>query len=333
MPDFGLLQMPNFAQAALGGYQAGQAIGRQRRTDAALQGFDFKRPETALPILQADPALGSALLSASGKMAEQEREAAARVAQGNYLLEYARKSAAKGGGQSISAPGSAPTGPAPSSLTNQPMAGEITVTAPRQGPSAEEQLIRTDPQAWLEMQGNLGRLDENHRKAIAEAADAQGTVAMGAMQLPYEQRRAYIQQNAQYLAAHGVGEQEIANFDPTDAALQAQANQALGVKGILDQRNKERDDSRADANLQLSRDRFAYDQQHDAQTLAVSRGNLAVSQGNLALSRQRESREAGKAAASAAPSGIAAPATREAYAALPKGTRYRAPDGSVRIKN
>lgn len=29
MPDFGLLllQMPNFAQAALGGYQAGQAIG------------------------------------------------------------------------------------------------------------------------------------------------------------------------------------------------------------------------------------------------------------------------------------------------------------------
>jgi hypothetical protein len=157
---------------------------------------------------------------------------------------------------------------------------------------------------------------------------------MGAMNLPYEQRRAYIQQNASYLAAHGVTQAEIDAFDPTDAALQAQQNQALGVKGILDQRDKAADNARADATLDLSRQRFAHDVSHDAQTLAVSQGNLDVSRGNLALARQREGRvSAGGSGGGGTAPAIATPTSREAYAALPKGTRYRAPDGSMRIKN
>lgn len=335
MPDFSLLQMPNFAQAALGGYQAGQAIGRQKRLDAALGGVDFARPETIMPVLQADPALGASLIGAAGKMADAQRDAAGRAALSGYLMDRLGKGAAKGGGQTISAAGSGVAATASSLPSPDSQPGDIVVTANRQQPSAEEQLIRSDPQAWLDVQGNLGKLDENHRKAIAEAADAQGTVAMGAMKLPYEQRRAYIQQNMPYLAAHGVSQAEIDAFDPTDAALQAQSDQALGVKGILDQRNKAADDARADATLDLSRQRFQHDVSHDAETLAVSRGNLAVSQGNLALSRQREGRVAAGASSGggAAPAAIATPTSRAAYNALAKGTRYRAPDGSMRIKN
>lgn len=290
MPDFGVLQMPNFVQAALGGYQAGQAIGKQRRLDSALGGVDFGRPETIMPVLQADPELGVSLLGASSKIAAATRESAVREATSNFLMDRLGKGAAKGGGQAISAPGSGVTGPVPSSAMPADPNGDIVVTAKAAGPTPEEQLIRADPQAWLDIQGNLGKLDENHRKAIAEAADAQGTVAQGAMALPYEQRRAYIQQNAGFLAAHGVTQAEIDGFDPTDAALKAQSDQALGVKGILDQRDKAADNARADATLDLSRQRFAHDVSHDAQTLAVSQGNLAVSQGNLALARQREGR-------------------------------------------
>lgn len=76
MPDFNILQQPNFAQAALGGFQAGQALGKQKRLDAALGQVDLSRPETIVPILQIDPATGTSLMSAAAgvrKQADQTR--------------------------------------------------------------------------------------------------------------------------------------------------------------------------------------------------------------------------------------------------------------------
>lgn len=71
MPDFSLLQQPSFASAALGGYQAGQAMGRQKRVDAALGGVDLSRPETIVPVLQIDPQTGAQLMQAAAGVRKQ----------------------------------------------------------------------------------------------------------------------------------------------------------------------------------------------------------------------------------------------------------------------
>lgn len=72
MPDFGILSQPNFAAAALGGYQAGQALGRQKRLEGALGGVDLSRPETLMPVLQADPDTGMKLYQAAGAVRKQQ---------------------------------------------------------------------------------------------------------------------------------------------------------------------------------------------------------------------------------------------------------------------
>lgn len=78
MPDFSLLQQPSFASAALGGYQAGQALGRQKRVDAALGGVDLSRPETIVPVLQVDPQTGAQLMQAAAGVRKQADTARAR---------------------------------------------------------------------------------------------------------------------------------------------------------------------------------------------------------------------------------------------------------------
>lgn len=78
MPDFNILQQPNFAQAALGGFQAGQALGKQKRLDAALGQVDLSRPETIVPILQIDPSTGTSLMSAAAGVRKQTDTARTR---------------------------------------------------------------------------------------------------------------------------------------------------------------------------------------------------------------------------------------------------------------
>lgn len=302
MPDFGLLQTPNFAQALLSGLSAGRAMGQQKRLDGALSAVDLSRPETIMGVLQADPQTGAALLGASAKMAEAQHETAGRVALTNYIKDRL----SKGGGQAISsAGGSGVTGPSPSSALPA-QDGDIVVTAKPHGPDAERGLIEADPEKYLSVQANFEKLDENHRKAINDAADAQATVAQAAAAMPYEQRKAYIQSQASYLTAHGVTEDQIAAFDPTDGAIQAQVSQALGVKGILERADKDR-------TFGLQEKRFEHDVSHDAATLGVSQGNLAVSQGNLSLARQREGRVAAGGGKSAGGASAAAPVNTSHY--------------------
>ena len=67
MTDFSILQTPNFAQAALGGYQAGRQIGQQNRMD------------TALKLYASDPEAGTQAVSALDpergyKLSEMARE-------------------------------------------------------------------------------------------------------------------------------------------------------------------------------------------------------------------------------------------------------------------
>lgn len=87
MPDFSLLQTPNFAQAALGGYQAGRAISKERERDAALQGYIANpNDEVSLNRLAgADPGLGMPLMERRRQSQQRERigELAALAAKGD----------------------------------------------------------------------------------------------------------------------------------------------------------------------------------------------------------------------------------------------------------
>jgi len=79
VPDWSLLQQPDFARAALGGYQAGREIGKQKRTDAALQLY-AKDPSAGISALSAfDPQMAAQLTRASREQKQYEREETVRT--------------------------------------------------------------------------------------------------------------------------------------------------------------------------------------------------------------------------------------------------------------
>lgn len=59
--DWGLAQTPNFAAALMGGYQAGRAIGREKRTQAALTGYQTDPDAAITQAYGFDPELGDQL--------------------------------------------------------------------------------------------------------------------------------------------------------------------------------------------------------------------------------------------------------------------------------
>lgn len=364
MADFSILQpLPNFSQAALAGYQAGTAIRKQKQMDSALQGLDLEKPETLLPVLRADPATGAALIGASTKLAAEKRDREARMATASYLKSLPQfgapptvgsGSVASGrwsgtgfgmsdteragndmaGAGMIPAAHDTPTMPMSQQPPDQPSAvaedGAIVVQG-QQGPTPEElrnRAIEADPTGFMEIQKQIGQLSDAQIKRASAASDAFSNVGAALLNIPYAQRGAYLQANAADLVAHGVPPEKIANFDPTDSNIQMEVGKALGVKGMIDQRNKDREYS-------LSLDKFGEDQRHNRATEGNAAGNLAVAQGNLGLRAkelaQKVSSE-GAGGGGSATINLPSPTTRTQYDALPKGTRYRAPDGSVRVK-
>lgn len=304
MPDFGLLQMPNFAQAALGGYQAGQAIGRQRRTDAALQGLDFQRPETVLPLLAADPERGAAILGASLKLADARRQAEAGQAFGDAVAAiYGRPPRSAGGtgavlggaGQhqaalgGVSMTGSAPTVEAQPGAVNEPVGDEVVVTGRHQPPMQasvdprQEAMIRLayrDREGFNQLQEVVGKMDESQRRTFADSQDALATAAMIVRRLPYQDRRARIASMAPWLLQHHVSQDQIEGFDPTDEALDTLHDQAIGGKGMAEQAEKDR-------NFKLDQAKFGETVRSHRASEGVAAGNLKVRQGALKVAQAR----------------------------------------------
>lgn len=74
MPDFGLAQTPNFANAALAGFQAGKEQRRARDQEAALKGY-FSNPEDDVALTNlasANPTLGVPLMEQRRKRKEKQ---------------------------------------------------------------------------------------------------------------------------------------------------------------------------------------------------------------------------------------------------------------------
>jgi len=301
MADFSLIQQPNFAQAALGGYQAGQKVGKQRQLDTAMAGIDLERPETLLPILRADPTTGAALIGASTKLAAEKRDQASRAATAAYIKSIAPTSAGGvlGGTPSPSTPSSvaAPTDPAAgASAPTADQSGDIVVTAAR-APTADPNALRNaaidaDPSAFLDMQSKLGAMTKTQRESLSDASEAFAAVGQRALEVPYAQRRGYIQAQAGYLTAHGISPQQIAGFDPTDDALHTEVGKALGVKGQLDQHNK-------DLDRQMEEAKFSESKRHTRVEEGQGAQRIGLEGASVGLSRQRfelEKKKAGSAA-------------------------------------
>lgn len=343
MPDFSLLQTPNFAAAALSGYQAGAKMAKDQQLDAALGNIDLSRPESVLPVLRADPATGVALLNASQKMAEAQHDAASRHALAGLILgsRGGNVPATPARGSVPSLPAAAGTSAVASALTpNTPAlpgatagaatdpaapvdtSGDVVVTGQRFAPppapapqapvwsDAETAAINADPEGFLRAQGGLQKMTEAHLAMLQDGAGAQFNVATEAQKLPYAQRRAFIQAQAPMLAQHGVTQAMIDQFDPTDENIALKRREAIGTLASLQQDDKDRTFAQTVHHQGVEE---AQGQQRiglEGQSVGISAGNLAVSRGNLAVSQHRETRET---AAAAAKTVAGAPAARVEY--------------------
>lgn len=81
----------------------------------------------------------------------------------------------------------------------------------------------------------IGKLGGDHRKQLADEADALGSVAYGLKQLPPDQRAAAFQQAIPALKARGFSDQELAagGQDLSDGALDGHINTAQSVKDMV----------------------------------------------------------------------------------------------------
>jgi len=318
MTDWSILQpTPNFAQAALSGWQAGRQMQKQARLDNAMQGIDLDRPESLLPLLRADPATGSALIGISERRQQQQQEMQRQkhVADTFSTLMGAQNSAQPASQQgSPMAQGSAPSAsaspPALPSQANMPDAGaqdgssnDITVTGGKPNPdlsSAISMLSQAgaNPSEVEQFVKLSSQMTKAHADALSAQQNALGTIAASIPpEMPMDQRMAFIQQNRDYLLSHGVPAEKVDSFVPTDQNLSSVKAMALGVEKALQATHQERTFAETQRHNRV-------DESQGAARIAISGGELHVHQGALGLAQQKEGRVAGKAASSPNPSGL-----------------------------
>lgn len=74
---------------------------------------------------------------------------------------------------------------------------------------------------YAAIQQQIAGLDERERQARRERLQSSAGVAMGMLEIPAEQRPAWVQQNAQTIAQFGLDPQQVAGLDLSDQSLQA----------------------------------------------------------------------------------------------------------------
>lgn len=139
----------------------------------------------------------------------------------------------------------APAGAPPSPASGLPPVDPATVTHEDQtyvSANADRlhQMMGIDPKQGMAFLKFAQGMDADHRAQIVDGQKAVASLAQTASQLPYEQRRAFIQQNAQALAqAHpGVSPDMISSFDPTDLNISRVVNESIGVQAVMEQAAK-----------------------------------------------------------------------------------------------
>lgn len=126
-------------------------------------------------------------------------------------------------------------------------------------------------------------LDEQKRAAASKAAQDLATVAMSLKGQPYEARRQTLSdpQLQQFLADHGLPPDRVANFDPSDQALDVFINDAMTFKERLEQSNKDREFGlkKADSEADNSRadQKLSWDMKHGDRMAGIAAQNAGTS--------------------------------------------------------
>lgn len=95
-------------------------------------------------------------------------------------------------------------------------------------------LARVNPEAAMKVQQYFSSLDEQSRKIEGAKYKAAGPVLLRMKQMPYEQRRAFLQSAAPALMANGWSQQELMQFDPTDQNVDAISTAAMTINEVVD---------------------------------------------------------------------------------------------------
>lgn len=103
-----------------------------------------------------------------------------------------------------------------------------------------------------------GEMRESERKAARSRTDALARVGMSLRRLPYDQRKAALEGQADTIAEMtGLPRDQILNFDPSDASIDGIISQSMEVKDQFDLIDKDR-------KFALDKDKFGYQQKNDA---------------------------------------------------------------------
>jgi hypothetical protein len=94
-------------------------------------------------------------------------------------------------------------------------------------------LARVNPEAAFKVKQYFDGLGEDQRKMEAAKYKAAGPLLVQMQQMPYEQRRAFIQAAAPALQASGWTQQELQSFDPTDQNVKALSTAAMTVDQVI----------------------------------------------------------------------------------------------------
>lgn len=231
MPDFSLLNTPNFAQAALGGYQAGRQIGQQKRTDEALSLY-AKDPVAGIEAISAlDPERGEKLKAATRE--RQASEAASRA-----LVPNADPNAA-------------------SPLTiNREALGDLAKLDPKMALGLQEFALKADKAQQEQVAAHLA--------VKANAADALLALPPG------EQRQQAFEQLRPQLLQQGFTEAELAQADLSDNMLLRDKLMGLTFEQRLKAQDTAADNARQDKTaentIMTSQERLALARRADARS-------------------------------------------------------------------
>jgi soluble lytic murein transglycosylase-like protein len=95
-------------------------------------------------------------------------------------------------------------------------------------------LMRVNPQMGFQVQKYFDGLSEDQRKREADKWKVAAPALTDMMQIPYAQRRDYLQRAAPVLTANGWTPEELQSFDPSDENLRALAHSAMTVNEVID---------------------------------------------------------------------------------------------------
>lgn len=129
----------------------------------------------------------------------------------------------------------------------------------------------------VDLAAAIGKMSAQDRAEAKARADALGNAAFGLKKMPYEQRRPALAAMAPQLAPLGITPEQLAAFDPTDQAIDAQVTQVLGIKGQLEQADREDDNHRADATLTETVRSHRVDEGLHARSVSISAASAAES--------------------------------------------------------